>query len=69
MVPVSFMNIIDTLCKLLYFIDFSTSFARYHTSSETNNLTKSLRGYACGEGSRAYREYFVSLSMHCTVNT
>ena len=23
--------------------------------------------YTCGEGFQAYREYFVSFSMHCTI--
>ena len=33
--------------------------------SETNNFTITSQGYVCGEGSQAYRENFVSFSMHC----
>ena len=48
-------------------IDIGTSVVRHHTSSETKNFAKTLRGYACGKDLRAYRQYFISFSKHCSV--
>ena len=50
------------------FFTSRTAFTRYHTSSEANNLAKTSRGYACFKDLQAYRKYFFSVSMHCTVD-
>ena len=57
------MNIIDTLQASSI---HHTLVARYHTSSKISIKHCEVM-YTCGEGFQAYREYFVSFSMHCTI--